>query len=126
MRGQAHTIFSYLAWAVFFVVVVGIVYYIYQHTGERLPTPMPTILDTLQSAKNLSMAGGNEEVCNFIFIGSTIKLMKEILERRLDMDVQFSCEAPGCEVVGDGMRISGRGKICAKVEGGVLKVVWRR
>lgn len=127
MKSQAHTLFSYLVWAVFFAALTGIVYYIYQHAGERMPSSLPTIIDTLQSAKNLGLAGEESEVCNFVFIGGQLKLSEKLVKRFVDIrNVEFFCEAPGCETVDNAMLISGRGRICARMENKTLKITWRR
>ena len=128
MRGQEHTIMGYLAWAVFFVVAMGVVYSIFSNMKTATPTPMERIIDIFLSAKRAHDAGIDREVCGYVYPGGTLQITKEFIERTTGFtgNITFQCKAAGCESGADSITISGRsGQLCVEVSDSGMTVTWR-
>ncbi len=128
MKGQEHTVMSYLMWAVFFVVAAVLVYQVYLNITQATPTPLPYILDVMRSAVAGGRAGIGEEVCTEVYPGGQIILTEDFIKEKIPAvsRVVFECQGGGCSVEDSSMTLEGRkGTLCAVFEGGKLTVRWK-
>ncbi len=129
MKGQEHTVMMYLVWAVFFLAAFFLVQEIFHTTiVTSTPSPLPLILDTIRSAINAGETGITGEVCVNIAPQGSITITRDMIERQLGFtgSVEFVCKGGGCTSTQNSMTLEGRsGRLCAKLDGGTLTVVWR-
>ncbi len=122
MKGQAYTLFNYLAWAAFFVAAIGVVYIVFNNSiRQATPVPIETINDVLRSAAEQRKVGIDTPVCADLYVSGEITITKDIVGR-YGLNLDLKCENVTCREEEDGITIWGSGRLC--VEGGVL--VWKR
>ncbi len=128
MRGQQHTLMSYVVWAVFFTLLLLIAQQI-SNTFVRsyVPFSFDSIISAIKDAEELYIAGEDDFVCTYISTPAFIEIDSEFLKRYVkDVSFSFECRHGGCEAGSDYIRINGNGTLCFKREDDIMKVVWKR